>query len=161
MADETDLFFKPRQTHIQGRLEFLDIPPARILAFPIEAIDFDGINLHWNGSESVICTNPETCELHKLGNKARPYYYAQAYLYGASTDRWTPFILGVGLEISLFAQQKLVGRAWKVSPRINKSNRKKGLLLSRHLEPGSHELSVPKLEPFDIKPRILHRYNLA
>lgn len=160
MSDATDLFFKPRTIEIQGRLEFCDIPPERVVAFPVEAADFDGINLHFNGSESVLCVDPLTCPLHALGNPVRPYFYAPAYVYGWGTKRWTRFVLPIGNEVALFARQELRGRAWKLKPRCNKMNRKKGLILEPYDISDLVKADIAKLEPFDVKSRILQRYNL-
>jgi hypothetical protein len=161
MDDHTSLFFKPTQIFVQGRLEFLSVPPDRVVAFPCEVLDFTGITIHYRGDESVMCPGPERCSFDHTADIGRPYFYAPCYLCSSAGRNWKRFLLPIGMEVSTLGKLMLRGRAFKVQPRTNAKGRKKGLFFSQIDKLNGEDITVPHLEDFDIRQRILQRYNLA
>lgn len=161
MDRDIDLFFAPRPIDLQGKLDFLSTPPERIICLPHEATDFCGLMLHWNGSESVLCTGAETCPLHARGNPVRPYYYTAAYAHDHGSQTWKRCVFAVGADVARFAEHQLKGRAFKVRSRIDKYNRKKGIAVAPYAVPESVVAYLATLETFDIRQRILSRYQMA
>lgn len=158
--DDTSLFFKPRLVHVQGRLEFISVPPERCVVLPVESDEFVGLSLHWNGSQSVACKDPENCALHAMGNVPRDYFWAPAYVYSYGTKDWRRFVLPIGENVAPFADRHLRGRVWKIRPRTNTRSRKCGLIVEPQSVSADVERDVAALEPFDIKSRLLVRYNV-
>lgn len=159
MDRDTSIFFKPRVVEVQRRLDFLSIPPARIVAFPIEAMDFDGIHLHWVGGTSSLCTGDQCRICLNSPAKPRPYYYVGAYLFCHGTRDWKKFVVPIGGDLGDFADHKLKGAAWKLVPRSNDAGKKKGLKIEQESVAAEMRSVIAALQPFDIRQRILARYN--
>jgi hypothetical protein len=161
MDKDTSLFFTPRQVMVQARLPFLSIPPMRVVAFPIEALDFTGLNLHGSDAGSAVCNGTDTCEHCFAGDKPRPYFYSPCYLWAFSTKSFKRFVLPIGMYLDEFAESKLVGAVWEIHPKLNDKRKKKGLFLRRTSLAIREMTLVQNLVPFDVTPRLAERFHLS
>jgi hypothetical protein len=158
MRDDTDIFFAPRVIHTQPRLEFASVPPTREVAFPCEGKDFVGMRLHWCDGVSRLCEGFDRCRQCQTGNPSRDYFYAAAYVLTCSRRNVQPAVLPIGNDLTGFANVHLQGRSWKVYPKQNAKGKKAGLALAELRVPGGIEIELPELPMFDIRPRLLKRF---
>lgn len=162
MDDENlRLFFAPRQIIVQARLDFLSVPPSRIVAFPCEAKQFTGTVLHWIGGASTLCRGEPDCIHCKHGTIKRDYFYAPAYLWCFGTKTYKRFVLPIGNDLTDFFEQSLTGSAWKVHSKENEKGRKKGLRLERQKCSEEAQEELATLASFDIRERLLQRYKMS
>lgn len=162
MADSDEaIFLAPRRIEFQERLDFLSVPPDRIIAFAHEADEFVGVKLHWHNGESFLCLG-ESCKvcMHET-TPPREYFFTDCYLYCHGTRDFKPFLLPVGGDLGEFFAQSLVGQAWRVSARKNAKEEKKGLRIARVDCTKESAAMILGLQPFDIRPRLRKRYHFA
>jgi hypothetical protein len=159
MDDSTRQFFSPRSHAVQGRLNFIDVPPIRKLFIQGPLAELVGVNLHFVRGRSVLCPGEESCDIDHGEFPVRENYYCGAYLISDELAVVHAGILSLGADLSALADKDLSHCAYIVRPKYSKDGRKNGLTFAAATLTLEHTSAIRELGVINVAKRIRQRFH--